>query len=224
MCHKATWIVYRIIHAHKCQPALMRTICETNTIMPPELAPTDAIPVLVARTVPVRAHTDLAALVEVAFGHHPGRLSHACPSCGSSAHGRPLFPEAPGVHVSLARASDHSAAAIAVCETTAIGIDIEAKDAAAFPGFADVALHPEDPSHIDHTRMWVRKEAFLKAHHRGLAIDPRQVRITADGTVLAGLDGQIFDLEHWPGYRAALAVRTDRAVRIRHIILPIDTR
>ena len=112
---------------------------------------------------------------------------HECPRCGSDAHGRPrLLPTAavrhPG-HVSLARAGDLSV--VALTDVGPVGVDVEAVDAAGFPGFDDVALHPDEhaSSAEDRTRLWVRKEALLKAYGLGLAVDPREVLVDDDGRV-----------------------------------------
>jgi 4'-phosphopantetheinyl transferase len=111
-------------------------------------------------------------------------LGHACPRCGSDEHGRPyLLPTATlrrPANVSLARAGDLSV--VALSDTGAVGVDLEPDGAADFPGFDDVARHADERG-TDATIVWVRTEALLKAHGLGLAVDPRDVGIDADGSV-----------------------------------------
>ena len=112
-------------------------------------------------------------------------LVHECPSCGSDTHGRPrLLPTATVRHpayVSIARAGDLSVAAIT--DAGPVGVDVEAEGAADFAGFEDVALHPGEraTTPVDPTRVWVRKEALLKAYGHGLAVDPSDVQLDDDG-------------------------------------------
>ena len=112
-------------------------------------------------------------------------LVHECPRCGSDEHGRPRLLATAAVRhpaqVSLARAGDLSVAAIT--DAGPVGVDVEAEGAAGFAGFEDVALHPGELASTadDPTRVWVRKEALLKAYGLGLAVDPSDVRLNDDG-------------------------------------------
>lgn len=148
-------------------------------------------------------------------------LLHECPRCGSDVHGRPRLMATAAVrqpaHVSLARAGDLSV--VAVTDAGPVGIDVEAQGAADFPGFADVALHPGERATTadDPTRVWVRKEALLKAYGLGLAVDPSDVRLDDDG--LASWDsphrphGEVWlrDLVV-PGHVAAVAMLPEHDV------------
>lgn len=89
-----------------------------------------------------------------------------------------------------------------------MGIDIEAAGSAAFVGFDDVALHTAEHCTTDEerTRLWVRKEAILKAHGTGLVTDPRELRLDDDGTVLEGPPATVIDLDMGPGWTCAVAV------------------
>jgi len=144
-------------------------------------------------------------------------LTHECPRCGSEAHGRPRLLATAAVrhpaYVSLARAGDLSV--VAVTDAGPVGVDVEAQGAADFAGFADVALHPGERATTadDPTRVWVRKEALIKAYGLGLAVDPSDVRLDDDGLAAwdspAPAPGSVWwrDLDV-PGHVAAVAVLT----------------
>jgi 4'-phosphopantetheinyl transferase len=114
-------------------------------------------------------------------------LTHECLRCGSDEHGRPVLLATAAIrrpsYVSLARAGDVSV--VAVTDAGQVGVDVEALGAAEFPGFAHVALHPDERTakQADPTRTWVRKEAVLKAYGLGLAVDPGQFRVDDHGLV-----------------------------------------
>ena len=144
------------------------------------------------------------------------RLVHRCPRCGSGRHGVPsAVSGGRQVPVSLSRPPGMIAAAAAT--DGALGIDIERSDAAGFGGFAGVVLHPDERPPADvvaATRLWVRKEAVLKALGNGLNVDPRTLRLTdphLPPAVLAWPDPrppgvvQMRDLDAPDGYLAALA-------------------
>lgn len=102
-----------------------------------------------------------------------------CPSCGSSAHGRPVVAGvAPGsVHVGLSRTD--GLVAVAFDRRREVGIDVERADSAGFEDFDAVALHPGErvATDLDRVRLWTLKEAALKAAGVGLTVDPRTVQV-----------------------------------------------
>jgi 4'-phosphopantetheinyl transferase len=110
---------------------------------------------------------------------------HECPRCGSDTHGRPRLVATAAVrhpaYVSLARAGGLSV--VAITDAGPVGVDIEAEGAADFAGVEDVALHPGEraTTPADPTRVWVRKEALLKAYGLGLVVDPSDVRLDDEG-------------------------------------------
>lgn len=177
----------------------------------------------------VDANTALRTLVTRIYGHDPGRPTRACPSCGSSNHGRPMFrtpthePTArhrqlTHHHVSISRTLDRNVTALAYCPSHPVGIDIETVNAAAFDGFDAVGLHPNERCRNDRerTQLWVRKEALLKAHGTGLATDPRRIQLAATGEIIAGPQGTIADIDlpaPTPGIecQAAIAVTLPHA-------------
>ncbi|GLZ81737.1 hypothetical protein Afil01_65440 [Actinorhabdospora filicis] len=81
-------------------------------------------------------------------------LTHLCPDCGDTEHGRPIIE---GVHVSLSHTRTHVAAAAA---DRLIGVDIEETGREDVP---DSVLAPgergDGPSRL---RRWVLKEALVK--------------------------------------------------------------
>ncbi len=98
------------------------------------------------------------------------RLQQHCPRCGSTDHGRPSIAGEPEVWVSLSHTRGHVAA---VAATAACGIDVESV-AGSIPR---AALTPRERTWLDaepdplraFTRLWVRKEALVKA---GVADEP----------------------------------------------------
>lgn len=164
---------------------------------------------------PGDAHTALLALAAAVTGAPGLSLAHACPQCGSAAHGRPVLRGVEGASVSLSRPRDPGPALVALCVGAGVGVDTEHHGAVAFAGFDAVALHPRETCADDaaRTRLWVRKEALLKAHGTGLATDPRTVRLAMDGTVLAGPPATLVDLDH-AGQTAAVAVTPPDPVRL----------
>lgn len=82
------------------------------------------------------------------------------------------------MHASVARADGLNI--VAFTDVGPVGVDLEREDAAGFDGFVDAAMHPDERAHttVERTRLWVRKEAVLKATGQGLGVDPRQVRMS----------------------------------------------
>ena len=114
------------------------------------------------------------------------------------------------MHLSLGRAAGLVVAAVSTAGP--VGVDVEPAGRARFPGFEDVAAHPQEEGR-DPTLTWVRKEAALKATGWGLAIDPRGVRVD-DGPRLVSWDERLpaparcwlHDLPLTHGYVGAVAV------------------
>ncbi|HEY6933981.1 MAG TPA: 4'-phosphopantetheinyl transferase superfamily protein [Marmoricola sp.] len=121
----------------------------------------------------------------------PAFVEHRCVRCGADDHGQPYLVGVTSLHVSLARAG--GLGIVALSTVGRVGVDLEREDAAGFDGFAEAALHPDERVHTtqEATRLWVRKEALLKATGRGLTVDPRQVRLSESRQPPA--------LLHWAG-------------------------
>jgi len=131
--------------------------------------------------------------------------AYVCPSCrnhNSQDHGKPRYnlpngTGAPGV--SLSRSGDWCLLAASTDNSiTGIGVDIEQRAAADFDGFPNVALTPNEHTHLAdvhpelkvafQTRLWVRKEAVLKALGTGLTLDPSSVDVSGIIPAIPGLE------------------------------------
>lgn len=149
------------------------------------------------------------------------RLSvrHACPRCGSDAHGRPLVTDG---HISISHAPGLHAIALG---DEPVGIDAEAAGSGA--GIEDVALHRAERAALrglrgtDRTRavleVWVAKEAALKLVGTGLATAPESFVVRRDdgwGTDAGVLDERPVRIVPVPvpGYVVMLA--SHRPVRL----------
>jgi 4'-phosphopantetheinyl transferase len=185
---------------------------------------------MLVRAVPAPGDSDLAFAHAVAgrevaawLGLDPDgvRLGHACAHCGSADHG-PLV--APGhLHVGLSRAP--GVVVVAVTDAGPVGVDVERAGAADFAGFDGVALHRSESATtaLARTRIWVRKEAVLKALRLGLRLDPRRLRVSAadrPAAVLGWESGAMPEEPVWlddvdvpGGYQAAVAVISLRRPR-----------
>jgi 4'-phosphopantetheinyl transferase len=127
------------------------------------------------------------------------RMLHHCPRCGSSDHGRPIVETTEGVaagpQVSFSRSSGFAAAA--AVGRGKLGVDIESIAGIARHSVEEVLLHPGERDDLigllaaDRpralARLWVAKEAVLKATGEGLRREPRDIRlrlVTGGATVV----------------------------------------
>ena len=139
-------------------------------------------------------------------GDSPSSLKadYFCPSCNNRSgqgHGIPQYrlPSRPGrLRVSLSRSGNWCLIAAGLDSRIAgIGVDIENGSAADFDGFQSLAMTAKErrqlrkvPSALKtrfQTRLWVRKEAVLKALGTGLATAPSVVDVS--GATPSGLSG-----------------------------------
>lgn len=147
------------------------------------------------RSATARALLRLLAARWMALPPQQIRWTAACPVCGSDRHGKPGVAEVPGAgrppHVSTAHAGDR--VVVAVTDAGPVGVDVEREDAAGFEGFDEVALaaaeraalatEPAGQLTAARARVWVRKEAALKASGHGLAFPlPRLAVTTSAGS------------------------------------------
>jgi 4'-phosphopantetheinyl transferase len=121
------------------------------------------------------------ALHRLALGNFLG-LPAACVPLQRSEDGQPLLPGG-HVHTSLSHANTH--AAIAVSTAGPVGVDIESRFRNfALAELADRICHPcelPESGEAGLLRLWVRKEAALKAIGKGLSIEMASFAAPEDG-------------------------------------------
>lgn len=138
-----------------------------------------------------------------------------CPNCGEP-HGRPTVTGVP-LHHSLSHSGD--LVLIAVAGST-VGVDVERWPREEAVTSVGSSLHPTEQAEIEasapdrrravFTRVWCRKEAYLKGLGTGLGRDPALDFVGTPGVGTPSLpDGwTLVDLPVGDGYEAAVAVRT----------------
>ncbi|MFF0199956.1 4'-phosphopantetheinyl transferase family protein [Streptomyces sp. NPDC005017] len=161
------------------------------------------------------AHVALRRLLGARLGVAPAEVAYfreACPCCGAP-HGRPAVLGVPGApHFSLSHGGDRVLIALAA---QPVGVDVEPYPAASdVPGLTG-ALHPLERRQIAEsgfapavfTRVWARKEAYLKGLGTGLGRP-------LDADYLGGTDAgpgpggwSVSDVPVGDGHAAAVAVR-----------------
>jgi len=126
-----------------------------------------------------------------------GRL---CPRCGSASHGRPWARHRDrDVLVSLSRSREHLVTAVS--EDREVGIDVESVLDVAATWAGDVVLAPGEQAQtpLERARIWVAKEAVLKAYGVGLSRPMTDISV-------AEFDGDLTELEAPDGFVAAVAL------------------
>jgi 4'-phosphopantetheinyl transferase len=113
-------------------------------------------------------------------------IAASCPDCDRP-HARPTIAGG-DLHVSLSHAGDRSVAAL--LEGSAIGVDIEERDASPerLAAIREVAGGGD-------LRHWTRVEAVLKADGRGLRVDPRAVVVEGDRATLDGSSYRLSEID-----------------------------
>jgi 4'-phosphopantetheinyl transferase len=139
-------------------------------------------------TVVVGADLDAVAVIAGALGVDAASivLTHLCPRCGSTVHGRPLIVAPLGssaVGISLARSQGIDA--VAINRAGPIGVDLESIVQVARASVTPVLLHPREvaDSPTDVARLWTTKESILKLFGHGLRLDPRELQVDAGSLV-----------------------------------------
>ena len=120
----------------------------------------------------------LIARIRAVLGDGPVVVGRLCPQCGSSDHGRPWARHGKdAIPVSWSRSGVHLVTAVAP-GTASVGVDVE-EVAAIARAWPDDVLAPDERAEtaVERTRVWVAKEAILKAEGVGLARPMDQVRI-----------------------------------------------
>ena len=135
-------------------------------------------------------------------------IEQRCARCGSTEHGAPSVPGAAAVRVSLSHTRGQVAA---VAAGRRCGIDVEkvsrGPDRALSPREAAWVAGQEDAAYA-FTRLWVRKEALVKAGHGSMAAAQRLDVLAGD--VPAGQVGEV-RLTQWEGsgFLGAVAICAD---------------
>ena len=118
---------------------------------------------------------------------HAYRVEHGggLPGIKRSFHGKPYFPEHPGVHFSLSHAMRHVLCALS---GSPVGCDIESPRE-----LSDRALEyfstPEELSLFEPLELWVLKESYVKLYGRTVA-SIRGLRFTRGGGEIILAEGQ----------------------------------
>ncbi|MET8051102.1 MULTISPECIES: 4'-phosphopantetheinyl transferase family protein [unclassified Streptosporangium] len=157
----------------------------------------------------------------------------SCPRCNKP-HGKPQVTHT-GLHVSVSHAGNR--VAVALSTAGPVGVDVEAipttppeelsrraLSSAERAALADLPAHAQNAAFI---RLWVCKEAALKATGHGLSIPPGQVHISYPHTNPALVSWPLRDtppgnvrlhlLKPVPGYHAAVAIISTETVTITEI-------
>jgi 4'-phosphopantetheinyl transferase len=135
--------------------------------------------------------------VSALTGDSPSSLTadYVCPSCrnlSSKGHGVPRYKlpsSTSSLPVSLSRAGEWCLIAASLDDdVSGVGVDIENGAAVNSEGIESVAMTPNERDQLRNvspslriefqTRLWVRKEAVLKALGTGLAMDPSKVDVS----------------------------------------------
>ncbi|MHA7154006.1 4'-phosphopantetheinyl transferase family protein [Arthrobacter sp. TMN-50] len=143
-------------------------------------------------------------------------VTRSCRTCGSELHGKPAVD---GVELSLSRSAGTLLVASAPAGSS-VGADIERVPDAVFDGFDAYALstlercqlRPDDAE--SRLRLWVAKEAVLKATGHGLSIEPHT--LTISGNSCMGPPGAQYLRLTWvdapAGYAAAIAAPAESEI------------
>ena len=139
------------------------------------------------------SHALFRLLAANRLGRQPGdapeiEVTRQCPGCGSTGHGKPAVA---GVSLSLSR-SHGAVMAAAGPDAARVGADIERFPDTLFNGFDEYAASPAERSELQpgdvpaRIRLWVAKEAVLKAAGLGLAVEPSAVHLAPVRTIGSG--------------------------------------
>jgi 4'-phosphopantetheinyl transferase len=167
-----------------------------DTLDDSELARADTFSSPALRDRFVAGRIALRLHISALTGDSPRSLTahYSCPSCSNrndQGHGLPGYrvpSRTSPLRVSLSRSGDWCLVAASLDERVAgLGVDLQAISSADFDGFESVAMTANERETLQNvpdarkagfrTRLWVRKEAVLKALGTGLAEDPSRVDV-----------------------------------------------
>ncbi|WP_328917384.1 MULTISPECIES: 4'-phosphopantetheinyl transferase family protein [unclassified Streptomyces] len=162
----------------------------------------------------VCAHVALRRLIGAYLGLPPRDVSLSrapCAHCGGP-HGRPVVP-GDALHFSLSHCADLSLLAFA---TAPVGVDVESIPAPRTVAETTDVLHPREAAELAllapaerplaFTRVWTRKEAYLKGRGVGLSADPAADYVGSGPVAVALPDWSVTDVAVPDGHCAAVAV------------------
>ncbi|MFF3559937.1 4'-phosphopantetheinyl transferase family protein [Streptomyces sp. NPDC002574] len=166
----------------------------------------------------VSAHVALRMLLGAFLGTGPGAVvfvRETCPTCGGP-HGRPAVPEG-RPHFSLSHTRGLSLLAFAA---GTVGADVEEVPREAAADGVWQSLHPGEVAELEalaepdralaFARVWVRKEAYLKALGTGLSRELSADYLGTGPTPSPGPAGwRVHDVAAGADHMAAIAVRED---------------
>ena len=153
-------------------------------------------------------------------------LDRTCPDCGQQ-HGRPRLPPELGLHVSLAHAGERIA--VALTPLGEVGVDVEQVPVGGRfdRTLAEHTLTPTELTSVgtadEFMRLWVRKEALLKATGHGMGVAMDRIEVTPPDRPPALLSWplerpvdqvRMAVLNPGPRHHAAVAVLTGSAMRV----------
>lgn len=162
------------------------------------------------------AHTALRRVLGACVGRPPESLVLArdtCPCCGGP-HGRPVLadPSFP-VHFSLSHGGDLVLIGLAA---SPVGVDVEPLASPAGVAELGAVLHPAERAELadlpeadraaGFTRLWTRKEAYLKGIGTGLGRDLDADYLGTAGLAPTPAGWSVSDVPAGPVHRAACAV------------------
>ncbi|MFC4036167.1 4'-phosphopantetheinyl transferase family protein [Streptomyces polygonati] len=162
----------------------------------------------------VCAHVGLRRLLGAYLGLSPREVCverAPCAHCGGP-HGRPVVP-GDALHFSLSHCADLSLLAFA---TAPVGVDVEAVPAPRTVAETTDVLHPREAAElalllpadrpVAFTRVWTRKEAYLKGRGVGLSADPAADYVGSGPRAAPLPDWSLTDVRVPDGHCAAVAV------------------
>ncbi|UQX03441.1 4'-phosphopantetheinyl transferase superfamily protein [Streptomyces sp. RerS4] len=170
----------------------------------------------------VASHLMLRRVLSPYLGVAPADLRLVrtpCPGCGGP-HGRPAVEGAP-LHFSLSHCAGREAGLVLVgVAPEAIGVDVEPVSGPARVATVLHRLHPAEQAELTSlpvprrtvafTRLWTRKEAFLKATGSGLARGLRTDYLGAGAPHRHPRGWSVSDVAAPPDHAAAAVVRTSK--------------
>ena len=160
-------------------------------------------------------------------------LDRTCADCGQQ-HGRPRLPSGVGIEISVSHAGER--VAVALTRLGEVGVDVEYSPLSTHfdhelaentlsPGEL-VVLEGSDHPGADFLRLWVRKEALLKATGHGLRLPMSRIEVSAATDPPALLawplaipvdQVRLAVLDPGPRHHAAVAVLTGEPLRVREL-------